>query len=413
MRHLCTKQLTNERGATLVLVSVCLVVLLGSAALAIDLGMLYDARNDAQKAADAAALAAGSVFAPGGVAADEAVAEATRRAHEFGGMNRIRGRAVLPSEMLVEVLEDEAKVRVTVTRTDIPLWFARIFGRNTSTVAARAAAAAEFSGSVTCLRPIAFADLWHERVQEPTRFTVAVPGQTTCAWGDGTCDYYDPVETGRGQWWRNVGLPSISGDKGAYEAPAKTDDVGRQWTFDLSRDGFDANSVQRLDKTKYYPLRIPGCSGGNCWRQGLAGQTCTGVISIGDDIVTEPGVQVGPTDQGFGDAYAADPLAYWDDGTNTIRNSRYPLGCSGAACTGEGSPRTFTVAMVHPVSRILPNASGTFPIQNFSAFFLESWVASGQTNQFTVRWMKPKAVQDNCRERGNCRDNLVTLRLVE
>ena len=50
--------LTNERGATLVVVGLLLTALVGFSALAIDIGYLYAARNELQNIADASALAA-------------------------------------------------------------------------------------------------------------------------------------------------------------------------------------------------------------------------------------------------------------------------------------------------------------------------------------------------------------------
>jgi len=414
MSRLWKKQVDNERGATLAMVAVCLVALLSCAAIAIDLGMLFNSRSEAQRVADAAALAGASVFMPPSPAPAQLVSEATQRAHQYGQFNTVLGTPVKPSEMQVEVLEDEGKVRVTVTREDVPLWFARIFGVSTSRVAARAAAAVQKSGSVECLRPMAFADLWDERAGNNVRFSGRATPTPPCPLGDNSCDYYHPTETGRGHWWRNPGMP-VNG-KGRYEGPDHKDDVGRLLRFDLNDNSgnFAENSTERLFKNRYYPLRTPGCNGGNCWRDGLAGDVCTGVISIGDEVVTEPGVQVGPTDQGFKAARDADPNAKWDSSLNRVVGSKYPLGCSGNGCTGEGSPRIFNVAMVHPVSRIVSNASGTFEVQNFGAFFLETWKASGNESWVEVRWMKPKAVKDNCAKRGNCRSNLdLPLRLVE
>ena len=62
------RRLGNERGATLVFLAVSLGALFGFMALAIDLGMMYVAHEDAQRAADAGALAGASAFldyAPG------------------------------------------------------------------------------------------------------------------------------------------------------------------------------------------------------------------------------------------------------------------------------------------------------------------------------------------------------------
>ncbi len=58
----------NQRGASAVLVALCLIVLLGVAALAIDVGYLFATKNELQNVADAAALAAtrqlGAIYEP-------------------------------------------------------------------------------------------------------------------------------------------------------------------------------------------------------------------------------------------------------------------------------------------------------------------------------------------------------------
>src|ERR1700730_7271139 len=56
----------NERGVTIVLVAFSLLALLGLAALAIDIATLYAAHGEAQRAADAAALAGARMFAASG-----------------------------------------------------------------------------------------------------------------------------------------------------------------------------------------------------------------------------------------------------------------------------------------------------------------------------------------------------------
>ena len=53
---------SQERGVTLALAALSLMALLGVAALAIDLSMLMDARAEAQRAADATALAGANAF---------------------------------------------------------------------------------------------------------------------------------------------------------------------------------------------------------------------------------------------------------------------------------------------------------------------------------------------------------------
>jgi uncharacterized membrane protein len=55
-------QRPRERGVTILLVAVAIVVVLAMAALAIDVVTLYVARTEAQRAADAAALAGAKAF---------------------------------------------------------------------------------------------------------------------------------------------------------------------------------------------------------------------------------------------------------------------------------------------------------------------------------------------------------------
>lgn len=52
------KFLSDQRGASAVLIAIMLVMLIGFAALAVDIGYLYATRNELQNVADAAALAA-------------------------------------------------------------------------------------------------------------------------------------------------------------------------------------------------------------------------------------------------------------------------------------------------------------------------------------------------------------------
>jgi Flp pilus assembly protein TadG len=60
----------KQRGVTIALVAVSMVAIIGMAALSIDIGMLYQAKAEAQRAADAAALAAARVISISGITGD-------------------------------------------------------------------------------------------------------------------------------------------------------------------------------------------------------------------------------------------------------------------------------------------------------------------------------------------------------
>jgi Flp pilus assembly protein TadG len=61
---------SRERGVTIALVAVAMVSIIGMAALSIDIGTLYQAKAEAQRAADAAALAAARIISISGITGD-------------------------------------------------------------------------------------------------------------------------------------------------------------------------------------------------------------------------------------------------------------------------------------------------------------------------------------------------------
>ncbi|MCC7291627.1 MAG: VWA domain-containing protein [Phycisphaerales bacterium] len=157
-----TGRLKRRRGVVAVQVAVMLVVLTGFAALTIDVGVIYNTRQDLQRTADAAALAAAAMLSdysegnPIGVAT-AAAEQFTAANHVFGGdvtldadMDVVFGQASLNSGTgqydFVETQAAPNAVRVTVRKTaDSPngaaqLFFARVFGMNESDVSARATA---------------------------------------------------------------------------------------------------------------------------------------------------------------------------------------------------------------------------------------------------------------------------------
>jgi hypothetical protein len=149
----------NRRGAVIPIVAVCIVMLVGMAAIAIDIGMLYDSRAEAQRAADASALAGASGLWH---YRDEAAAvkqgAATVRALETAGMNYVRGTPVEPSEVAIEFLQNNSRIAATVTRADMSPLFASIFGVNSLQVAATAHAMYYQGGSAKCLKPFGVPD---------------------------------------------------------------------------------------------------------------------------------------------------------------------------------------------------------------------------------------------------------------
>jgi len=158
----------RRRGVVAVFVTVVLVVLLGMAALAIDVGVMYRARNEAQIAADSAAMAAAwelldSDRLTGWADPTQELASAKAKAAEFAGRNLILRRPVnldLERDVQIGYMDDPSDpagimtfddprsfntVSVVVRRDagmngPVNLLFAGIFGKSTADVSARAAA---------------------------------------------------------------------------------------------------------------------------------------------------------------------------------------------------------------------------------------------------------------------------------
>jgi Flp pilus assembly protein TadG len=134
----------SERGASLVLVGVSLLALLSILTLAVDLGMLYVARSEAQRAADSAALAGAYVFMTSGctsassgcVAGGPQEAVARQRAEVVGGGNYILGQqaAIKDDDVTFSYPSStEPQITVVVQRTvqrenAVPTIFAKMFG---------------------------------------------------------------------------------------------------------------------------------------------------------------------------------------------------------------------------------------------------------------------------------------------
>ena len=146
------RQRRAERGQTIVLVAVALVSLLGMAALAIDVTTLYVARGELQRAADAAALAGAKAFVDSGVTSDPpnitrqtlAQTMATGVINSILAQNQVSGAAPI----LVAATPDlttrpgNPQISVTLQRTNLPTFFARIWGTRLVTVTATAVAEA-------------------------------------------------------------------------------------------------------------------------------------------------------------------------------------------------------------------------------------------------------------------------------
>ncbi|MGB9235004.1 MAG: pilus assembly protein TadG-related protein [Terriglobales bacterium] len=165
-RYLINSGRKNEQGLIITLVAIFMLGVVGAmAALAIDVVTLYTARSEAQLAADGAALAGARVLANSGMTSDpnavgdglrdNAITLATAVATQVAASNQVGGRTLSPTagspcsagEICVTINTGltnflaNPRVTVTVQRSDLPTFFARIWG--TTQLAVKATATAE------------------------------------------------------------------------------------------------------------------------------------------------------------------------------------------------------------------------------------------------------------------------------
>jgi hypothetical protein len=169
----------NKKGQVLVFFAISVVVLLGFAALGIDVGYMYSVRHDLQRSADAGALAGASRFindvAAGetGQWGDAAVfAEATTRAIAFATKDNVVQTKLDPSNgndnVIVTFDQGPDRIKVQTERT-VPLFFAKLFLGATKRITAFAVAeAASISENTTCLAPFGVPLPWIESTPDPT-----------------------------------------------------------------------------------------------------------------------------------------------------------------------------------------------------------------------------------------------------
>lgn len=156
----------GERGVTMLLVAVAMVSIVAMAALAIDVITLYVAKVEAQRAADAAAMAGAKALVAGGVTGDPSNAFSTwqsacgiaaKQAQAVAEMNSMGGAVLTESNISIsfpnapsttdcsgsnQVFGINPQIQVVVQRQDLPVFFARIFARSASTITATATAEA-------------------------------------------------------------------------------------------------------------------------------------------------------------------------------------------------------------------------------------------------------------------------------
>jgi hypothetical protein len=148
----------QERGITIFVVAAVIVAVLGMAALAIDLIALYVAHGQAQRAADAAALAGAKMFVTSGFTSNPGVwttstlcqtsgpgaaSAANQQAEAVAKANSIAGRLVTVQSITCPLNTlTNPTITVKVQQTGLPSYFAKVWGQTMNSVSATSTAEA-------------------------------------------------------------------------------------------------------------------------------------------------------------------------------------------------------------------------------------------------------------------------------
>lgn len=383
------KHMRDERGGTLVLYTVAMVGMMGMAALAIDLGMLRKARAEAQRAADASALAGASAFTadlPRDVESTMAVALALKVA-DTNYMNGIKFD--VNSEITVKVIPDSVKVRVKARRAAVPTWFARIFGISALPVGAVAAAEASYASGAACVKPLAIPDWWDDGDND-TNGNNLPDGVEAWRWDAGRDVYHPAHWDSNGDGLANDGAGTgLGSELRNLLAPPGERDWGRQVVLRPPNGG---------DPMQSCPGSFGTLQGGKCYVPSWWGywggskptlenmiRTCDGVGETGVPVNYQSGF-IAAVNSTVDWVVAQDPAASWSDvTTDSISGKTGTVVGSTLSGHWRSSPRVWTVAMVAP-GDMPTGPGGSDPdviFNNFMSFFVEGCIPSDGNGTFT------------------------------
>jgi hypothetical protein len=388
--------LGNERGAAIALVAISLTAVLGMAALAIDISMLMKARGDAQRAADAAALAGASVFID--VAnVTERLQNARDRALRFAALNHVNAvlidtmgaqvtaqgpdTKIRTNEVVVTYRPLANRVHVVVRRQSIGTFFGRILGSSVAAVSAMAEAEATDAGGAKCVKPFALSDPWADADDDTNGNRI---------WDDGEDWDFDPADGDTYRPWQYTGDNVYTGDSTGYGSTYRnlrpdgstiTGDYGRQLVIKPQDPGVD----QTLHPGNFFIWDMPidstntsdcGIGGGGGGATSYSTYICScnnNQINVyADTFTVEPGNKKGPTKEGFKDLLALDPSAYWDPALNGGRGA-----VAGSNATNwMESERVIKVGLFDPLE-VEKSGKIEFQFNNIALMFVEDYSGVG------------------------------------
>jgi hypothetical protein len=350
----------DERGISLILVSVGLTGFLAATTIAIDVGMMMTARSQAQNAADGGALAGATALVFNSMSDRTPTGPAVTSAISTAQANKVMeaSPSVQPSDVTFpnDPSGNPTRVAVAVFRTTargnaIPTFLGGMFGVPTADIGASATAEASPANAETCVKPFTIPDKWREVTDPP--WTPA-----------STFDLYD----GKGKPLANPDVYIGPSDPTNYTGYNADRDRGLEIVL-------KANNGNKITSSFYNPYDLPGSVGANDYRNNIA--SCnSATLDVGQTVPPENGNMVGPTAQGTQALIDQDPNAYWDTTCNCVKGSAF----------GGRSPRIVIIPVYDPVVFANGPQHGKnidLQIVNFVGFFIEPMQAGQVTGRIT------------------------------
>ncbi len=353
----------DEAGMSLVFVGMGLMAFLSASMLAIDVGMLMTARNQAQNSADAGALAGATALLYDSYDDHTSGGPAVTSAITAGLANQVMGSNVSLTPADVEFLPDSTgevnRVRVTVYRrasrgNPLSTLIAGFFGMPTADIAAIATAEASPANAMTCVKPFTIPDKWKEIGSD-------------APWnGDSEYDAFDnkgvPLPVSEADVYIPAYYPNTTTPNPEYSGYNNVKNKGQLLVL-------RAATGTNINTSFYYSLSMTNDMGGDDYRWNIA--NCNkSIYGWGAPLMQEPGAMEGPDHPGCGGAY------FYEIRAHTGTTERTPWW----AARSDAQPRVFPIPLYDPQyydegKRNGRNAS--LITANWIGFFLESTVGNG------------------------------------
>lgn len=305
---------SSDRGAILVHVAVALLVVTALSTFAVDFGLFWLSRNEAQNAADGGAMAGAIALAYDSPStADDGPAKQSALAITQTHLVWGEAPAVnVTTDITFPVCPDGTStcVRVDVYRNQargnpLPMLFGRLVGLADQGIRATATAQARRANASRCLKPWIIPDMWEEHYPDDPGTWNAITSTFDTTTGNGN----NRVPLANPDQYRP---PSAGSSMTGFRASGTPNHIGLELTLKAPQPS-QQNGGGMVGPGWVYPVRLnEDDPGGNVYMEDI--QTCSNeLVEVGDLLRNETGIMVGPTMHGVDPLIASDPSATWVD----------------------------------------------------------------------------------------------------